>query len=116
MKSIQDKLWFFINNRIAKQFGKSHKNVVDRLTYVFEAQQRFYQMVEAWKAGNIEQVGQLFRLDGIGNKAYENILRLTGLRDLYKISGPELEAMCDIVRTVPGVFGERMLGGGDKVY
>jgi galactokinase len=22
--------------------------------------------------------------------------------------------MCDIVRTVPGVFGERMLGGGDK--
>ena len=22
--------------------------------------------------------------------------------------------MCDIVRTVPGVCGERMLGGGDK--
>jgi galactokinase len=22
--------------------------------------------------------------------------------------------MCDIARTVPGVFGERMLGGGDK--
>ena len=22
--------------------------------------------------------------------------------------------MCDIVRTVPGVYGERMLGGGDK--
>jgi galactokinase len=22
--------------------------------------------------------------------------------------------MCDIVRTVPGVLGERMLGGGDK--
>ena len=30
------------------------------------------------------------------------------------ISGPELESMCDIVRTVPGVLGERMLGGGDK--
>ena len=22
--------------------------------------------------------------------------------------------MCDIARTIPGVFGERMLGGGDK--
>ena len=22
--------------------------------------------------------------------------------------------MCDIVRTIPGVLGERMLGGGDK--
>jgi len=22
--------------------------------------------------------------------------------------------MCDVVRTVPGVLGERMLGGGDK--
>ena len=32
----------------------------------------------------------------------------------YKISGPELESMCDIVRTVDGVLGERMLGGGDK--
>ncbi|MCP4710804.1 MAG: galactokinase, partial [Planctomycetes bacterium] len=37
-----------------------------------------------------------------------------GLRDDYKISGPELEAMCDIARSVPGVLGERMLGGGDK--
>ena len=32
----------------------------------------------------------------------------------YDISGPELETMCNIVRTVPGCLGERMLGGGDK--
>jgi len=38
----------------------------------------------------------------------------SGLRDEYKISGPELETMCDIARSVPGVLGERMLGGGDK--
>ncbi|KAH8064965.1 galactokinase [Aureococcus anophagefferens] len=37
-----------------------------------------------------------------------------GLRDDYAISGPELETMCDIARTVDGVYGERMLGGGDK--
>jgi galactokinase len=36
------------------------------------------------------------------------------LRDDYRISGPELETMCDIARTVEGVLGERMLGGGDK--
>ena len=59
-------------------------------------------MLEAWKTGDIETVGQIFRTDGIG------------LRDDYKISGSELETMCDIVRTEPGVLGERMLGGGDK--
>ncbi len=59
-------------------------------------------MLDAWKAGDIETVGRIFREDGIG------------LRDDYKISGPELETMCDIARTIPGVLGERMLGGGDK--
>ena len=59
-------------------------------------------MLDAWKTGDIATVGALFREDGIG------------LRDDYQISGPELETMCDIVRTVPGVYGERMLGGGDK--
>jgi galactokinase len=59
-------------------------------------------MLDAWKSGDIETVGRIFRQDGVG------------LRDDYKISGPELETMCDIVRTIPGVLGERMLGGGDK--
>jgi len=59
-------------------------------------------MLEAWKRGDIPAVGKIFREDG------------WGLRDDYKISGPELETMCAIARTVPGVYGERMLGGGDK--
>jgi galactokinase len=73
-----------------------------RLRYLFFAQRRFYRLLDAWKAGNIEEVGRIFRQDGLG------------LRDDYQISGPELETMCDIARTVPGVLGERMLGGGDK--
>jgi len=88
--------------KIMKEFHKIYPDLCDRLKYIFGAQQRFYKMLEAWKAGNIETVGAIFRQDGIG------------LRDDYKISGPELETMCDIVRTVPGVLGERMLGGGDK--
>ncbi len=89
-------------DKIMAQFGKSHPDLCDRLKYIFGAQKRFYEMLEAWKAGDVETVGKIFRTDGVG------------LRDDYKISGPELETMCDIVRTIPGVLGERMLGGGDK--
>jgi len=88
--------------KIMDEFGKKHPDLCDRFKYIFGAQKRFYKMLDAWKAGDIETVGAIFREDGLG------------LRDDYKISGPELEAMCDIARMVPGVLGERMLGGGDK--
>ena len=87
---------------IMAEFGEGYPDLCDRLKYIFGAQMRFYEMLAAWKAGDIETVGRIFREDGIG------------LRDDYKISGPELEAMCDIARSVDGVLGERMLGGGDK--
>ncbi len=77
-------------------------NLKKRLTYVYHAQQRFYRMLEAWREGDIKTVGAIFRQDGYG------------LRDDYQISGQELEAMCTIARAVQGVYGERMLGGGDK--
>ncbi len=89
-------------DKIAAHFSATHPNWVSRMHYIYNAQKRFYQMMEAWKAGDIETVGRIFRQDGLG------------LRDEYAISGPELETMCDIARTVPGVLGERMLGGGDK--
>ncbi|MCE5187132.1 MAG: hypothetical protein LLF76_13510 [Planctomycetaceae bacterium] len=89
-------------DKISAKFGGSDPHLVSRMAYIYKAQQRFYQMMDAWKRGDIETVGSIFRQDGIG------------LRDEYAISGPELETMCDIVRTIPGVFGERMLGGGDK--
>lgn len=73
-----------------------------RLKYLFEANQRLRSTIEAWRGGDIVRVGANFRADGIG------------LRDDYQISGPELETMCDLARTVEGVYGERMLGGGDK--
>jgi len=88
--------------KIVDRLGREYPHLCDRLNYIFHAQQRFYKMLDAWRAGDIETVGAIFRQDGLG------------LRDDYRISGPELETMCDIVRTVPGVLGERMLGGGDK--
>lgn len=87
---------------IISAFGKTHPDHCDRLRYIYAANRRFRKMLKAWRSGDIETVGAIFRADGIG------------LRDQYKISGPELETMCDIARTVPGVYGERMLGGGDK--
>ncbi|MGJ8642116.1 MAG: galactokinase [Luteolibacter sp.] len=75
---------------------------ISRLKYLYEAQARFQGTLNAWRAGDIVKVGENFRADGIG------------LRDDYRISGRELETMCDIARTVEGVLGERMLGGGDK--
>ena len=89
-------------NKMVQQFADKHPDLCDRLNYIFHAQQRFYRMMDAWRAGDIETVGAIFREDGLG------------LRDDYRISGPELETMCDLVRTVPGALGERMLGGGDK--
>lgn len=73
-----------------------------RLKYLYEAQARFPSTLEAWRRGDIATVGANFRADG------------SGLRDDYEISGPELETMCEIVRGIAGVMGERMLGGGDK--
>ncbi len=87
---------------ILEKFGSSHPHLCKRLTYIYHAQQRFARMQEAWRHGDIATVGAVFRADGIS------------LRDDYQISGKELETMCDIVRTIPGVLGERMLGGGDK--
>jgi len=88
--------------QILDRYTESHPHLCDRLSYIFDAQNRFSAMLEAWGAGDVATVGKIFRADGLG------------LRDQYRISGPELETMCDIARSVPGVFGERMLGGGDK--
>jgi galactokinase len=91
-----------VYEQILGRFRGEYPDLCDRLKYIFDAQKRFYEMLDAWKHGDIEKVGSIFRDDGIG------------LRDDYKISGPELETMCEIARSVPGVWGERMLGGGDK--
>lgn len=87
---------------ISAKYAASHPHLVMRLDYIFHAQRRFHEMLAAWKGGDVVKVGRIFRQDGLG------------LRDDYRISGPELETMCDIARGVPGVLGERMLGGGDK--
>jgi galactokinase len=91
-----------LHARIQQRLGAEHAHLGARLRYVFAAQQRFARLLQAWQDGDLATVGAIFRADG------------HGLRDLFAISGPELETMCDLARSVPGVLGERMLGGGDK--
>jgi len=91
-----------IFDAVMLKYSKSHANLCERLRYIYSANLRFKKMMKAWSMGDLATVGAVFREDG------------HGLRDEYDISGPELETMCNIVRTVPGCLGERMLGGGDK--
>jgi galactokinase len=99
LADIQDESLY---KKIETAFATSHPPLFARLNYIYHAQRRFGEMLDAWRLGDIAAVGRVFRQDGVG------------LRDDYQISGPELETMCDIARAVPGVLGERMLGGGDK--
>ncbi|KAJ9465379.1 Galactokinase [Diplonema papillatum] len=85
-----------------REFSGKYPGPCERMQYIYEAKTRFNEMLNAWRSGDMVTVGKVFRVDG------------HGLRDKYRISGPELQTMVDIVASVPGCLGERMLGGGDK--
>lgn len=87
--------------RAAALLAASRPDLLPRLRYLHDAQSRQPRILDAFAHGDAEGLGACMRQDGVG------------LRDDYRISGPELEAMCDIVRSQPGCHGERMLGGGD---
>lgn len=74
--------------------------VLPRLKYVFEAKERLPLMVDAWKCGNLAEIGRIIDEDG------------RGLRDDYDLSGLQLETMVSIARADPDVMGARMSGGG----
>ncbi|AQQ09232.1 Galactokinase [Sedimentisphaera cyanobacteriorum] len=76
LADIKDEALF---NRIYNHFIVTDPELVQRLVYIYNAQKRFYQMLNAWREGDIETVGKIFREDGIG------------LRDDYVISGPSLK-------------------------
>jgi galactokinase len=71
LADVQDEALY---QRILRDFRESHPGHCDRLTYIYNAQKRFYEMMDAWKGGDIETLGRIFREDGVG------------LRDEYVIS------------------------------
>lgn len=74
--------------------------VLKRAQHVVEEIDRVLQSMTALKANNLEQFGQLM------NGSHDS------LRDLYEVTGKELDALVDAARKVPGVLGARMTGAG----
>ncbi|GIP16320.1 galactokinase [Paenibacillus montaniterrae] len=74
--------------------------VLKRAQHVVEEIDRVLKSMEALKANDLAQFGQLM------NGSHDS------LRDLYEVTGAELDAMVDAARKVPGVLGARMTGAG----
>ncbi|WP_168119748.1 galactokinase [Paenibacillus sp. HB172176] len=74
--------------------------VLKRARHVVEEIDRVLQSMEALRRNDLERFGQLM------NASHDS------LRDLYEVTGDELDAMVDAARKVAGVLGSRMTGAG----
>lgn len=71
-----------------------------RARHVVSENARTLAAAEAFRSGNLEQVGRLM------------LASHASLRDDYQVSCPELDTLVELAAGVPGVFGARMTGGG----
>ncbi len=71
-----------------------------RARHVVEENERVLAAVEAMATGDSTRLGDLM------NASHDS------LRDLYEVSGPQLDTMVDLARAAPGCMGARMTGGG----
>lgn len=85
-----------------EQHKSSIKNDVcrKRAEHVVYECDRVYKSVEALQHGNIEEFGKLINASG------------DSLRDLYEVTGVELDTLVDAARSVEGCIGSRMTGAG----
>jgi len=88
-----------------KQFEENEGLIADetvrrRARHVVEEIDRVERSVEVLKNDDLASFGQLM------NESHDS------LRDLYEVTGAELDAMVDAARSVPGVLGSRMTGAG----
>jgi galactokinase len=78
----------------------SDETVRRRARHVVEEIDRVERSIEVLKNNDLAAFGQLM------NASHDS------LRDLYEVTGAELDAMVDAARSVPGVLGSRMTGAG----
>ncbi|HUC92805.1 MAG TPA: galactokinase [Paenibacillus sp.] len=76
------------------------ETVRKRARHVVEEIDRVLRSIEVLQADDLASFGQLM------NGSHDS------LRDLYEVTGEELDAMVDAARQVPGVLGSRMTGAG----
>ena len=84
-----------------KEYGRDLPDVIyRRCLHVISENARVLEAGEALKQDD---------LDGFGQLMYESH---RSLRDDYEVSSPELDLMVELARSVSGVYGARMTGGG----
>jgi galactokinase len=71
-----------------------------RATHIIQEDERVLQAVEAFRSGDLAYAGQLMNASHFS------------LRDLYEVSGPELDVMSELLRRQPGCYGARLTGAG----
>lgn len=71
-----------------------------RAQHVVAENRRPFEMVKAFRAGDVGTAGQLM------NDSHAS------LRDLYEVSSAQLDIACDLAREHPGCLGARMTGAG----
>jgi galactokinase len=76
------------------------RRVAARAEHVVQEDERVGRTVEALTAGDLRSLGLLFAASH------------DSLRDLYEVSSPQLDAMVEVAREVPGVVAARMTGAG----
>lgn len=76
------------------------KTIALRCEHVVEEIARVREAVEALRGGDLDRIGVLFAESH------------ASLRDLYRASSPELDALVDIASEVTGVVGARLTGAG----
>lgn len=74
--------------------------VRQRVTHVIEEDDRVLKSIEALKNGDILEFGRLINASG------------DSLRDLYEVTGKELDTLVSEARKVDGTIGSRMTGAG----
>lgn len=91
---------------ISPEEFEAHKDAISdetvrrRITHVIYEDDRVLKSVDALKKGDIEAFGKFM------NASHAS------LRDLYEVTGIELDTLAETAQTVPGVIGSRMTGGG----
>ncbi len=88
-----------------EQFEANESLIADetvrrRARHVVEEIDRVARSIDVLKRGELTAFGELM------NASHDS------LRDLYEVTGDELDAMVDAARSVPGVLGSRMTGAG----
>lgn len=87
-------------DELAEALAKLSPELVGPARHVASEQHRVLAAVEALKAGDDVRMGELMR------ESHES------LRDDYRVTGPELDAMVEAAWDAPGCIGARMTGAG----